>query len=178
MEADELPANQAVVLLEELAPGTVSELDRLHGRADDVREEDGREDPVRFGFLPAACRADLVEELPDLLADAIGAGSAEGQVPESLELDETGGRDLPREVTRDLDRDDGVLHTVQDQCRHANARQDMPDVDLLVHPVERLQRAGAGAKAQHLQEQLRLLVREETERADRSQRALVRTEDV
>ena len=35
-----------------------------------------------------------------------------------------------------------VLGAVQDERRHPDERQDVPDVDLLVHPQERLEHPG------------------------------------
>src|SRR2546425_7154610 len=53
-EAYKLAAHELVVALEELAPGAVSQLGRPLARADDVGEEDGREDAVWLSFFPAA----------------------------------------------------------------------------------------------------------------------------
>jgi hypothetical protein len=55
--ADELPADQRVVLLEELTPRAVTKLSSLLCRADDVREEHGREHAVGRGGMSAEKKA-------------------------------------------------------------------------------------------------------------------------
>ena len=53
---------------------------------------------------------------------------------------------------------------MQHEGRDAHRRQHVPDVDLLVHQVEGLERAGAGAVAQIVEERLHLVVLEYPER--------------
>jgi hypothetical protein len=47
--------------LQELAPGAIAQLGCPRGRADDVREENGREDPVGLG-LPRLARHNVLHE--------------------------------------------------------------------------------------------------------------------
>jgi len=57
--------------LQQLAPSGVSERHGLRRRADDVGEEDGREDSVGFDDVPVAAVPDLPEKLFDGPGDRI-----------------------------------------------------------------------------------------------------------
>src|SRR5207247_6372542 len=80
------------------------------------------------------------------------SGSASSQPPDSQrsvrnrsssrDLDELGSRDLSREVPGHFDRDDRILASVQEQGWHADRREHVADVYLLVRR-ERLHRARA-----------------------------------
>jgi hypothetical protein len=70
-----------------------------------------------------------------------------------------------------------VLGSVQDQRRNADGRQHVPDVDLLVHPMERFQRPRARAEADHLHERVGLGAVEPAKRIDRGSRLLTWTEN-
>ncbi len=70
-KALELRSHETVVTLDELVPLAVAELDRLLRRADDVREEHGREHAVDLGLLPGSLLPDTVQELPDRLDDLV-----------------------------------------------------------------------------------------------------------
>ena len=65
-KARDLLAQQAVVLIEQLAPAAVAELSGPLGRADDVGEQDGREDAVGLG---TGARAG--EEVLDLVGEGV-----------------------------------------------------------------------------------------------------------
>ena len=55
-EADQLSADKSVVTLEQIAPSTISELCRALGRADDVGEENGRQNAARGPREPPPAR--------------------------------------------------------------------------------------------------------------------------
>src|SRR3954447_21521770 len=48
LEAGQLAAHDGVMPLQQLPPGRIAERGRALGRADDVREEDGRQDALRL----------------------------------------------------------------------------------------------------------------------------------
>ena len=76
----ELAAHEGVMALEQLSPGAVAELDRPVRRADDVREENGREHPVGLCLLPAAGLPDVGQEPLDRSARSL-AGSPRARWP-------------------------------------------------------------------------------------------------
>ena len=80
--------------------------------------------------------------------------SAERQVADAGELDESRSRDPAGQVACRLRRHDLVVGAVKDQRRHPHGRQHMPDVDLLVHPEERLEHSRAGAVTEVVEERL------------------------
>ena len=164
--------------LEELPPASVAELRRLRGRADDVREENRGEDAVGLALLPPAGLPHLLHEPADLALDELCCRPAEGEVADSGNLDETCRRNVRSDVARNVDRDDRVLGAVQDERRDTHRRQDVPDVDVLVHPVKGFDRAGARAEAEHLEKRVRLRVGELPESVDRLSRLLTRPEDL
>jgi hypothetical protein len=59
-----------------------------------------------------------------------------------------------------------VLRSAEDQGRHAHGRQHVAHVDLLVHPVQCLDRAGTRAEAEQVERRLQLVSLEATEHAD------------
>ena len=69
--ADELPTDDSVVPLEELAPGPVAERYRLLGRADDVGEKDGGKDAVSFDDVPFVPVPDAAQKPLDLVRDLL-----------------------------------------------------------------------------------------------------------
>ena len=114
-----------MVLLQELAPGAVAELGRLRGRADDVGEEDGREHPLRLGFIPAV-------RLPDIRRRSAGSRSAISRSnSRSARWPARGSRRRERSVcakpctAATSGGDDRVLGSVQDQRRHAHGWKDV-----------------------------------------------------
>ncbi len=78
----------------------------------------------------------------------------------------------------DLDRDEPILGPVQDQGRDADCGQHMPDVDVLVHPVERFEGTGARAPPELQEKGLHIVVLEAAERADCVPCLLPRAEDL
>src|SRR5437867_7138897 len=76
----ELSPDDALVLADELLPSTVPQLGSRGGRADDVREQDGGQDPVRRSDAPRAG-----EELLDFVQDRLGAPGPE-RVPHAGQL--------------------------------------------------------------------------------------------
>jgi hypothetical protein len=96
---------------------------------------------------------------------------------DARKLDQPRRRDVRSRIARDLQRDDLVLGSAQDERRDAHCRENVPDVDLLVHPVQRLERARARAVPEHLEEILRLVVAELSERPNRFASLFARTEN-
>src|SRR5919197_291292 len=90
-ETVELDTNGLVVRLEQLAPAPVAELHRALRRADDVGEEDGREDAVGLGRRPRPG-----QELLDLVHDLVGVDPRDVVVPG--QLDEACARDVLGDV--------------------------------------------------------------------------------
>jgi hypothetical protein len=113
------------MLVEQLTPAAVAELARPLGRADDVREHHGREDPVRLGD-----RAVSGEELLDVVADLVGI-SHPGPVVIAVEVDEPRVGDVLRHVAATAGRDH-VAVAVHHQGRHADHREDLAQIELEV----------------------------------------------
>ena len=67
---------------------------------------------------------------------------------------------------------------MEDERRNANCRQYVPDVDLLVHAVERFERARTRPKPDHVDERAHLVLVELAEGAYRLARPFPRTEDL
>jgi hypothetical protein len=155
-EAYELTADELVVTLEELAPGTVSQLGGVLARSDDVGEEDGREDAVSVGFCPAAGLPDLVQKALDVLIH-LDRGLACGEMSRR-DFDEPRPGNAIGDVPPHVDRHDRVVGSVQDECRHADRRQHMTNVDLLVQPGESFDRSGAAAPAEVVDPFMRLSI--------------------
>ena len=85
----------------------------------------------------------------------------------ALDLDDTRRRNPRGDVLSDVDRNNLVLRPIEHLGRHPNRRQHVPNVDLAIHPVELLERAGTRAEPKHLPELLDFLGLENAERADR-----------
>src|SRR5438445_2666951 len=79
--------DQAVVLLEELAPAGVTDVGGLLGGTDEVGEQHAEEDPTHIRCAPFAS-----EELLDLVQERVGVTDPE-QVLATWEFDELGVRD-------------------------------------------------------------------------------------
>ncbi len=114
----------------------VAELLRPFSRADDVREEHGRQDLLGFGSF-----AKSGQKLPDLRDDLIGDVEP-GHVVLARQLDEAGSLDLLGEPAALRERDDRVPGHVHDERRHVDRRRDVPDVELAAEPHERHCRRG------------------------------------
>ena len=130
-----------MMALEQLAPATVAERGGSFAVEPTMSvKSNGREHAVRLFLLPAAGIPDVLQEPFDLCADQRGR-LAEGEMAGSRDLHDAGAWDARGHVAGDLERDDRVLRSVEDQARDANRRQHVPDVDFPVHPVERLERS-------------------------------------
>jgi hypothetical protein len=115
---------------EQIAPRTVPELGRALGRADDVGEEDSREDAVRHRrVFPAA------EEALDLRRRLVGGPRAEVV---AWDLDSPSTRDQLGNAQRRV----APARSIEHQGRDANRRQDIGDVGVVQHAKER--RGGPG----------------------------------
>ena len=176
-EAHQVPADQGVMALEQLPPCTIADLGCLGSRADDVGEENRGQDAILLRLLPTACLPHLSHEALDLSGDR-NRWLANREVARPRNPDDTCRWDPCSQVAGDLYRDNRVLGSVQDQRRNAHRRKHLPDVDLLVHPVERRQRARAGAEPEHVEEQLELLALEAAERAHSFPSLLAWAEDL
>src|SRR5947209_6310114 len=70
-EPHKLPPNHCVMLLNKVTPTTVAQLGQLRRRADDVREQDGRQNPVVLDRVPFAPIPDGPRETLDLSRDLL-----------------------------------------------------------------------------------------------------------
>src|SRR5207247_6552789 len=70
-EARELAPDNRVVVPEQLTPGAIAKRDSTFTRADNVREQDRREDALRFGLLPSPALPDPGQESLDLFDDCL-----------------------------------------------------------------------------------------------------------
>ena len=175
-KADEFAADECVMALEQLPPGTIAELSRLRRRADDVSEENRGEDAVRLSLLPAASVPQIPQKALDLRGNS-GRGLAVRKVACAGDLDDACHRDTRAHVARNIDRNDGVLRPMQDQRRDTHRRQHMPNVDLLVHPVKRLERARARTEPKEVDSGHQLLVVEAAEPPHSLAGSIARAED-
>ena len=110
---------------------------------------------------------DLRHEAPDLVGDLVSG--FEGKVSDAGHLDEPRIRHARGDVTGDLQRHDRVQLAVQDERWNAHGRKHVPDVDFLVHPTERLERAGARTEANQFEKRVGIFVVEGPERRHRLQ---------
>ena len=74
------------------------------------------------------------------------------------QLDELGPGDPAGEISPSVDVDPAVSRVVQNERRHPDRRQHVPDVDLDVHALQGLDRARAPALADHASKRLNLSV--------------------
>jgi len=134
----ELSANERVVSGEKLVPGSIAKLRRARGRADDVGEQHGREDGLRFRLRPY-----FADEPSRLLRDF-------GYEPDRLvaigELDPASLGHPLRHVARMA----GVAWPVDDQRRYPHRREHIADVHVHRHPVHGQRRARARAVSHHV----------------------------
>ena len=108
-----------MVALEQLSPGAVAERGSSLGRADDVGEEDGREDAFRFRLIPSAALPDPGQEPLDLFDDRL-AVSDPGKVIFARKLDVDGAGDLVCRKPRIPDVAVTVADAVNDQRRYVD----------------------------------------------------------
>ncbi len=140
-----------------LPPGAVAERGGALGRAHDVGEEDGGQHPVGLGLLPGARLPDLGQEAL-LLIRVRGRCLPGDQVPAAGQLDEARSRNAIGHVLGYADGDDRVLGSMDDESGYADRRQDVADVDLLVHQREGLNGSRAPAPAEVVEPLIRLSV--------------------
>ena len=160
----ELAANDLMVALEHLEPSPVAEFGSTIRGVDDVGEEDGREEAIGRRLLPSSRVPDLVQKPACLGHDAIGVRTAQREVPDPRELDEPSSRDLACEVAGRLKRHQAILYAVEDERGDANQGKDVTDVDVLVHPQQRLEHPRACPEPEQVEEPSGLLLAEGAER--------------
>jgi hypothetical protein len=131
-EADQLAPNEFMVPFEQLAPSPVAELGRSSGRTDDVGEEHCRQHTFGLGFIPAAGLPHVAQERLDLVQRSIQLRRGH-RLPPAGDLDEPGAGDSICQVACPADRRDRVVAAVDDQRRHPDRGQHVPNVDLAVH---------------------------------------------
>ena len=136
-----------MVVPEQLTPGAIAKRDSTFTRADDVREQDRREDALRFGLLPSSALPDPGQESLDLFDDRL-AVSDPGKVILTGKLDVDGAGDLLRRKPRVPDVAVSVPDAVNDQRRYVDRGQDRPGVGLRIHPGERDGRRRTRAESQ------------------------------
>ena len=76
---------------------------------------------------------------------------------ESGKLDEARRRNALRRVSAHLHRHNLVLGSVHDERRYTHRRENIADIDLSVHPVERLEHPGTGSPTEQVDVCLDLL---------------------
>src|SRR2546426_3435779 len=114
--------------LQEIAPTLVSHGRGMIGRADDVGEENRRQNAIRFPHVALAS-----DKFLDLVDDRFGIGGP-GEMVGAGEFDQFRVWNLPGYVTAGADVGGEVAGRVQDQCRHPNRGQNVANVDLVIHP--------------------------------------------
>ncbi len=120
-EAVELPPHDRVVLLDEPRPRRVAERPGRLRRADDVREEDRREDAIGDRRRPGAR-----EELLDLVEQPVDAGP--GQRAPSRQLDQAGRGNALCQVACHSDVVHRIVRAVQDDRGRLDGGQHVSDV--------------------------------------------------
>jgi len=135
-----LTADARVMTLEQVGPAAVAESVRLLGRADQIGEEDRRQDALRRSLaarVPSKSPRLGLRNAIGLLVDPVVDALQRRQLDDARSLDALG-EVLGRAALRGAREDDR---------RHAHRRQDVRDVGLHHHPEERQSRAGAQAAA-------------------------------
>ena len=102
--------------VEQLAPAPVAELGRQLRRADQIREEHGREHAVRLGAVP-----DAGHELLDLVEHRVLVADPR-QVVVARQLDVLRAVDALGEIAGAFDRHGAIAGAVQDERRDAHQR--------------------------------------------------------
>ncbi|HEV2005985.1 MAG TPA: hypothetical protein VGQ85_05155, partial [Candidatus Limnocylindrales bacterium] len=141
VESRELAANDRVVPLEELAPGRVAKASCQLRRADDIGEQDRREDALRLGASPES-------------RDEAGRGfhrRAVGVVVDpridAAELRQLNDLGSPDPRCRVVPRA-GQCWSRKDERRHPNGREHVADIELHDGSIRRQRGTGAQAAAQ------------------------------
>ena len=130
-----MAADKFVVALEDSAPGSIAECGRLLARTDDVTKKDGSQKTVRLGWLLRLPGSG--EELFDLLQDRLGITGGD-HVVDAGELHVARARDVFGEVAGSFHVDRILPGPVHHEGRCRDRRQDVPHVDLHVHPFQGL----------------------------------------
>ncbi len=137
--------------LQQLPPGPIAESRSVLTRSHDVSDENRGQDPVRFALVGRPCSPRALQEALNLIHQRPGRGRRVN-VPLIGELDVLGAGNVLGQVATVTDRNPGVAGVVQHEGRDANRGQDVADVDLEVHPFERLRTARRKAVLQKLGE--------------------------
>ena len=156
-EAPQLRADGLVMLLKQLAPGAVPQLGRSRGGADDVREENRREDAVRLG-LPRLPFDNLFLEAFELGKEPVGVADLRGEVTPG-QFHQAGAGNVLRQVSPVPDVHELVVRSLHDQGRDPNQGQYVADVHVEVHPQVGSRRARADAESDDSRKALPFLLR-------------------
>ena len=140
--AFQLGADDRVVSREQLLPARVAELGGPLGRADDVREQHGREHAVRLARAPRP-RDELLDLVDELVLCCPRTGS--GRSLEARRASRSGC--APRGTGRPRPAPTVSSRPVQDERRHPDRREDVADVDLHRHVEPRPRGGGRAGEA-------------------------------
>ena len=145
-----------MVLVQKLAPAAIVELGHPLGRADDVREQYGRQHPVGLELFPLS-GLDLGAEPLDLCEEGVRVADGRGEVAAG-KLDKPGAGNLLGEVASAANVESRQLRAVQDEGRYSDRREHASDVDVEVHTRVIAEGAGADAQAKGARERGPLLL--------------------
>src|SRR4029453_9876707 len=123
--------------LEQLTPAGVAQLDRPGGGVDDVSEQHRSEDSVG-----AMSRSGAREELLHLVDDDVDVADREPVVGTGYG-EKARALDVVCDIPTLLNGDDRVVHPVNDERRHLDRREDVPNVELEEHAHDSRCRRGA-----------------------------------
>jgi hypothetical protein len=149
-EARKLPADGSVVLVQKLAPAAVAKLRHHLGRADDVREQYGRQHPIGLELFPLS-GSDLGAEPLDLGEERVRVADCRGEVAAG-KLDKPGAGNLLGEVSSAANVEPRQLRAMQDERRYPDRPEHAADVDVEVHTHVIAHGAGAHAQAKGARE--------------------------
>src|SRR5262245_15156385 len=139
MEAFEVLPNQRVVLFKEFPPLAITEFDGFAGRVHDVSEHHGGKHSIRFRSAAHAS-----EELFDLADKHVRvAGPRYVIVAECLDVLRLS--DMLREIPSVFNLDGRISRPVKNERWNCYRGQDVPGVDVIIHPKERLGCGRTGA---------------------------------
>jgi len=155
-EARKLPADGSVVLVQKLAPAAVAKLRHHLGRADDVREQYGRQHPIGLELFPLS-GSDLGAEPLDLGEERIRVADCRGEVAAG-KLDKPGAGNLLGEVSSAANVEPRQLRAMQDERRYPDRPEHAADVDVEVHTHVIAHGAGADAQAKDARERRPLVL--------------------
>src|SRR5262245_32900919 len=134
MEAFEVLPNQRVVLFKERPPSAITEFDGFAGRVHDVSEHYGGKHSIRFRSAAHAS-----EEFFDLVDKHVRvAGPRYVIVAECLDVFRR--RDMLCEIPSVFNLDSTISRPVKNERGNCDRGQDLPGIDVIIHPKERLGR--------------------------------------